>query len=87
MRKGLEFFEIVRDSGALERCREVFKQVFEGQWMEVKPLDSEQPEVCRSTNCRTRGTMGAVKDLSRVSCVQCLTTYEVWVFLESFAFE
>ncbi|XP_025652622.1 uncharacterized protein [Arachis hypogaea] len=30
MRKGLEFFEIVGDSGALERCREVFKQVFAG---------------------------------------------------------
>ncbi|RYR07002.1 hypothetical protein Ahy_B05g074324 [Arachis hypogaea] len=73
MRKGLEFFEIVRDSGALERCREVFA----GRWVEVKPFDPGQPEVCRSTSCCTRGTMGDVEDLSHVSCVQCLADYEV----------
>ncbi|RYR08998.1 hypothetical protein Ahy_B05g076947 [Arachis hypogaea] len=66
------------DSGALERCREVFKQV------EVKLLDPGLPEVCWSTNCRTRGTMGDVEDLSRVSCVQCLADYEVRVFRELF---
>ncbi|XP_057734451.1 uncharacterized protein LOC130949856 [Arachis stenosperma] len=87
LRKGLEFFEIVRDSGVLERHREVFKQVFTGRWVEVKPLDPGQPEVCRSTSCRTRGTMGDVEDLSRISCVQCLADYEVRVFLELVAFE
>ncbi|XLR15084.1 hypothetical protein S83_043022 [Arachis hypogaea] len=87
MRKGLDFFEIVHDSWALERCREVFRQVFAGPWVEVKPLDPGQPEVCRSTSCRTRGTMGDVEDLSRISCVQCLADYEVWVFLELFTFE
>ncbi|XLU47645.1 uncharacterized protein LOC107632323 [Arachis ipaensis] len=87
MRKGLEFFEIVRDSGALERCREVFRQVFADPWVEVKPLDPVLSEVCRSTSCRTRGTMGDVEDLSHVSCVQCLADYEVRVFRELFAFE
>ncbi|XLU33819.1 hypothetical protein S245_069885 [Arachis hypogaea] len=58
IRKGLEFFEIVCDSGALERCREVFRQVFAGRWVEVKPLDLGEPEVCWSTSCCTRGTMG-----------------------------
>ncbi|RYR67091.1 hypothetical protein Ahy_A03g013352 [Arachis hypogaea] len=67
MRKGLEFFEIVRDSGVLERCREVFMQVFTGPWVEVKPLDPGLPKVCRSISCRTRGTMGDVEDLSHVS--------------------
>ncbi|XLR47717.1 uncharacterized protein [Arachis hypogaea] len=82
MRKGLEFFEIVRDSGAFERCREVFMQVFAGPWVEVKPLDPRLPEVCQSTSYRTRSTMGYVEDLSRVSCVQCLADYEVLVFRE-----
>ncbi|RYQ89668.1 hypothetical protein Ahy_B09g096194 isoform C [Arachis hypogaea] len=87
LRKGLEFFEIVRDSGALKRCREVFRQVFAGPWVEVNSLDPGLPEVCRSTSCRTRGTMGDVEESSRVSCVQCLADYEVRVFRELFAFE
>ncbi|KAL4315828.1 hypothetical protein AHAS_Ahas15G0224100 [Arachis hypogaea] len=55
--------------------------------VEVKLLDPGLPEVCWSTNCRTRGTMGDVEDLSRVSCVQCLADYEVRVFREFFMVE
>ncbi|KAL4374068.1 hypothetical protein AHAS_Ahas05G0144800 [Arachis hypogaea] len=87
VRKGLKFFEIVHASGALERCRGVFSHLFAGPGLELKPLYTGLSEVCRSTSCRTRGTMGDVEDLSRVSCVQCLANYEVRVFLELFAFE
>ncbi|XP_072054254.1 uncharacterized protein [Arachis hypogaea] len=87
MRKGLKFFEIVRASGVLKRCRSVFSHLFAGPGLELKPLYTRLPEVCRSTSCRTRGTKGDVEDLSRVSCVQCLADYEVRVFLELFAFE
>ncbi|RYQ89667.1 hypothetical protein Ahy_B09g096194 isoform F [Arachis hypogaea] len=66
---------------------EVFRQVFAGPWVEVNSLDPGLPEVCRSTSCRTRGTMGDVEESSRVSCVQCLADYEVRVFRELFAFE
>ncbi|KAL4357138.1 hypothetical protein AHAS_Ahas09G0156700 [Arachis hypogaea] len=74
------------------KCREVFKQVFAGRWMEVKPLDPGQPEVCRSTSCRTQGTMSDVEDLSRVSCVQCLADYEgltkyFWIVRRSIGME
>ncbi|RYR38581.1 hypothetical protein Ahy_A09g043638 [Arachis hypogaea] len=75
--RDLNFLKLYVILGVLERCREVFKQVFAGRWMEVKPLDPGQPEVCRSTSCRTQGTMSDVEDLSRVSCVQCLADYEV----------
>ncbi|KAL4396436.1 hypothetical protein AHAS_Ahas01G0091700 [Arachis hypogaea] len=87
MRRGPEFFETIRASRAVKRCREVFRQVFEPWWMKVKSSDPGQPKVCQSTSCSTRGTMGVMEDLSGVSCVQCLVDYEVRGFLESFVLE
>ncbi|RYR53072.1 hypothetical protein Ahy_A06g027956 isoform A [Arachis hypogaea] len=84
MRKGLKFFEIVRASGALERCRGVFNHLFAGPRLELMPLYTGLPKVYRSTSCRTRGIMGDVKDLSWVSCVQCLADYEVQGLTEYF---
>ncbi|KAL4381832.1 hypothetical protein AHAS_Ahas04G0172900 [Arachis hypogaea] len=32
-RRGVEFFEIIRVSGAIKRCGEVFREIFEQQWV------------------------------------------------------
>ncbi|XP_016178858.1 uncharacterized protein LOC107621345 [Arachis ipaensis] len=78
---GFEFFGLVRESSAVESCREVFTQVFMGPWSEIPPAVPEEPVSCRSSSCRTRGTMEDASDLSSVSCVQCLAEYEVRKFL------
>ncbi|RYQ92403.1 uncharacterized protein [Arachis hypogaea] len=86
-RRGVEFFEIVRASGVVERCGEIFREIFEQRWVEVKSSNPGQPVICRSTGCPTRDTMGVVEDVSRILCVHCLADYKVWVFLEMFRFQ
>ncbi|XP_016195388.1 uncharacterized protein LOC107636385 [Arachis ipaensis] len=82
--RGFEFFGVVRESGAVERCRKVFTQVFAGPWSDIPPADPEEPVSCRSDSCRNRGTIDDARDLSSVSCVQCLTEYEVRKFLGTY---
>ncbi|KAL4322150.1 hypothetical protein AHAS_Ahas14G0181700 [Arachis hypogaea] len=74
--RGVEFFEIVRASGAIERCGEVFREIFEQRWVEVKSSNPGLPVVCRSASCSTRDTIGVVEDVSRVSCVHYLADYK-----------
>ncbi|RYR25940.1 putative F-box protein At1g67623 [Arachis ipaensis] len=81
IRRGFKFFGVIRKSGTVERCREVFTQVFAGPWSEIPPADPEEPVSCRSGNCRTCGTMDDVSNFSSVSCVQCLAEYKVRKFL------
>ncbi|RYQ81472.1 hypothetical protein S83_014404 [Arachis hypogaea] len=87
VRRGFEFFCVVRDSGTVERCREVFTQVFAGPWSDIPPANPEESVSCRSGSCRTRGTIGDDSDLSSVACVQCLAEYEVRKFLGLTAFK
>ncbi|RYR24493.1 putative F-box protein At1g67623 [Arachis ipaensis] len=77
IRRGFEFFCVVRESGAVKRCREVFTQMFAGPWSDIPPADPKEPVSCRSGSFRTRGTIGDESDLSSVACVQCLAEYEV----------
>ncbi|XLR58341.1 hypothetical protein S83_009013 [Arachis hypogaea] len=84
VRRGFEFFCVVRESGTVERCREVFTQVLAGPWSNIPPANPEESVSCRSGSCRTRGTIGDVSDLSSVACVQCLAEYEVRKFLGTY---
>ncbi|RYQ83010.1 hypothetical protein S83_069584 [Arachis hypogaea] len=84
IRRGFKFFCVVRESGAVERCRDVFTQVFAGPWSDIPPADPEEPVSCRSGSCRTRGSIGDGSDLSSVACVQCLAEYEVRKFLGTY---
>ncbi|RYQ83605.1 uncharacterized protein LOC107620365 [Arachis ipaensis] len=77
IRRGFEFFCVVRASGTVERCREVFTQVFTVPWTEMNLADPIEPVACHSGNCLTHGTMDVASNLSSVSCVQCLAKYDV----------
>ncbi|RYR20157.1 hypothetical protein Ahy_B03g065247 [Arachis hypogaea] len=83
--RGYEFFDVVREFGAVKRCREVFSQVFVVPWSEITPTDPVEAIACRYGSCPTRGTMTVASDLSDVSCVQCLAEYEATckVFLDA----
>ncbi|XLU67210.1 hypothetical protein S245_026263 [Arachis hypogaea] len=84
VRHGFEFFCVVRESGTVERCREVFTQVFAGPWSDIPPANPEESVSSCFGSCRTRGTIGDDSDLSSVACVQCLAEYEVRKFLGSY---
>ncbi|XLT87113.1 hypothetical protein HN873_008866 [Arachis hypogaea] len=80
---GFEFFGVARVSDAVERCREVFTQVFAGPWSESNLADLVDVVACRSGSFSTCRTMGIASKLSGESCVQCLAKYEVQNFLAS----
>ncbi|KAL4381613.1 hypothetical protein AHAS_Ahas04G0151000 [Arachis hypogaea] len=79
--------DLIRTSGKIEMYREFFTDIFWERWIDARPSDPGQSVACRSTACTTRGTMAGLKDVSRVSCVQCLADFEVRVFLGMFAFQ
>ncbi|XLR00839.1 putative F-box protein At1g67623 [Arachis hypogaea] len=81
IRRGFAFFNVVCESSAVERYREVFTQVFAGPWSEINPTDPTEAIACRFGSCSTRGTIGIASDLSGVSCVQCLAEHKVRNFL------
>ncbi|RYR50415.1 hypothetical protein Ahy_A07g037018 [Arachis hypogaea] len=83
IRRRLAFFYVVRESGAVERCRKVFTQVFASPWLEINLTDPAEAVACRSGGCPTCGTMSVASDLFGVTCVQCLAEDEVRNFLTS----
>ncbi|KAL4344611.1 hypothetical protein AHAS_Ahas11G0195700 [Arachis hypogaea] len=38
-RRGVEFFEAIRISGEVNRCRELFTEIFEERWVDERPSD------------------------------------------------
>ncbi|RYQ89528.1 hypothetical protein Ahy_B09g096118 isoform A [Arachis hypogaea] len=85
-RRNVKLFEVIRTSGEVKRCREVFTKIFEEWSVDEGPSDPEHPMACWSTSCPTRGTIGDVQDASSISYVNCFDDYEARVFLEMFTF-
>ncbi|KAL4343407.1 hypothetical protein AHAS_Ahas11G0075300 [Arachis hypogaea] len=51
IRHGLAFFDVVRESGAIERCRELFTLLLAGPWSEINLTDPAEAVACRSGGC------------------------------------